>query len=211
MHTRSKLALIEIGAALIMAAAGMAAAVGSASAGRYSISHGELLQFRWSALRLQVVGITGAECPVTLESSLHNRTFTKTVSTLLGYVTRASLGRCITGSATILSETLPWHIQYGGFNEALPNPRPIINIIGLAFRINNAITGSCLMRSTTTEPFVGIIEPTYPFGGGNGIAERLKLDESRRIECPGVGRSNVAGTALITEATGTRNALLQLI
>jgi len=205
MRTRSKLVLMGLGAALIMAAA-----VGSASAGRYSISHGELFKIRWASLRFSLVGTTIAECPVTLESSLHNRTLAKTVGTLLGYVTRASLGRCIAGSATILSETLPWHVQYGGFSEALPSPRPIITIVGFAFRLNNAITGPCLMRSTSLEPVKGIIGPTYE-AGGNGIAERFTMETSNSIECPQVGRFNFAGSAPVTESAGARNVLVRLI
>jgi len=206
MSTRSKLALIGLGAALIMAAA-----VGSASAGRYSISHGELFQLRWSSLRFQSAGITEFECPVTLESSLHSRTITKTVGTLLGYITRASLGRCITGSGTILSETLPWHVQYGGFNESLPRPRPIINIVGLALRMNNALTGACLLRTTAAQPLVVITEPTYE-AGGNGIAERLTMDSTKRIECAPLGPANFAGSASIVESPGgARNVLVRLI
>jgi len=205
MHTRIKLTLIGLSAALLMATA-----VGTASAGRLSFSHAELVRASFAAIRYQLLGITGAECPVTLESSFHSRTYSKTVGTLVGYVTRASLGRCITGSATILSETLPWHIQYGGFNEALPRPKPINNVIGLSLRINNALSGSCLARSTATEPIVYISEPTYE-AGGNGIIERITVDETKRIECVGIGRGNFKGEGTITESAGVRNELVRLI
>jgi len=205
MHTRIKLTLIGLSAALLMATA-----VGIASAGRLSFSHAELVQARFAAIRFQIAGITGAECPVTLESSFHRTTFVKTVGALVGYVTRASIGRCITGSASILSETLPWHLQYGGFNEVLPRPRPINNLIGLSFRISNALTGACLAKTTATEPIVTISEPTYE-AGGNGIIERTRVDAERRIECPGIGRGNFAGEGAITDSTGARNELVRLI
>jgi len=205
MHTRSKLVLIGLGAALLMAAS-----VGSASAGRYSISHGELFRLSWASLRFQIIGITDAECPVTLEASLHSRTTSKVAGTLLGYITRASLGRCITGNATILSETLPWHVQYGGFNEALPRPKPIINITGFALQINNAVTGVCLMRTTATEPLTVITEPTYE-AGGNGIAERLTTDETKSMACPPLGRGTIAGSSAVTDSSGARNVLIRLI
>jgi len=205
MHTRSKLILIGLGAALIMVVG-----IGSASAGRLSLSHGELTQLRWAALRFQLLGITGAECPVTLESSFHTQTITKTVGTLIGYVTRASLGRCITGSATILSETLPWHIQYGGFSESLPRPKPIQNLVGASFRISNSFIGSCLATTEANRPGVGIAEPTYE-AGGNGIIERLRVDETKRIFCNNLGEGSFAGSAVVVESRGGRNVLIRLI
>jgi len=205
MHIRSKLFLIGLGTAMIMAVG-----VGSASAGRISISHGELTRLIWSSLKFQLAGITGAECPVTLEASYHSTTISKTPNTLLGYVTRASISRCITGNATILSETLPWHIQYGGFTETLPRPKLIQNLVGATFLINNPLIGTCRSRTTATEPGVAIVEPTYETGG-NGIAERVRVDETKRIECVGIGRGNFAGEARSTESAGARNVLVRLI
>jgi len=195
----------------LAAAVLMAACVGSATAGRLSLSHGSLVRATWAALRFQLLGITGAECPVTLEASYHSTTSAKVVGTLSGYMTRALLGRCITGSATILSETLPWHIQYGGFNETLPRPRPILNLVGSSWKISNALTGSCVARTTSMEPSTAIAEPTYE-AGGNGIIERIRTDEIRRIECVPLGRGNLAGSAAVTESPGgARNVLLRLI
>jgi len=55
------------------------------------------LEFIW--------GFAGAKCNLTLEGSVHSATLTKTVGLLIGYITRASIGPCPTGSATLLTAT----------------------------------------------------------------------------------------------------------
>ena len=63
------------------------------------------------------------------------------------------LGACASGSATLLTETLPWHVQYASFAGTLPNITAVrYNIIGFARRIREIIGLTCLFRSTTAEP-----------------------------------------------------------
>ena len=45
----------------------------------------------------------------------------KGVGSLIGYITQAILRPCATGTASILRETLPWHVRYAGFSGSLPN------------------------------------------------------------------------------------------
>ncbi|HKG01908.1 MAG TPA: hypothetical protein VKB03_01895 [Conexibacter sp.] len=114
-----------------------------------------------SSLTLRVafseVRITGAfsniTCQFTLEGSLHSRrSITKVVGGLVGYVTSANLGTCAEGQATVLRETLPWHLRYGSFVGALPNITSVsLNVVGFALRTRE-IFGTCLLTSTSLEP-----------------------------------------------------------
>jgi hypothetical protein len=130
---------------LILAAAGLLGAlVSTASAGRLSLSS---QTFRATFARTDFIGgFSTVECAVTLEGSMHGRTFAKTGGRLLGYVTRASLSSCTSGSATILTESLPWHLSYGGFFEPLPNIGAYqANMAGMRVQIREPAFGiTCL-------------------------------------------------------------------
>jgi hypothetical protein len=97
----------------------LAAVVGTASAGRFSVSS---QTFRATFNRIDFTGGFGTtECAFTVEGSFHSRTHAKVAGLLLGYVTRAGVGPCSRGSATVLTETLPRHIQYVSYSGTLPN------------------------------------------------------------------------------------------
>jgi len=65
------------------------------------------------------------------------------------------LGPCASGTATVLRETLPWHIRYSGFEGALPEIRSITaRIVNSSWRIGEPGGVGCLARSTATEPSV---------------------------------------------------------
>lgn len=110
-------------------------------------------------------GFGSMTCGLTLEGSLHSRTITKTIGALIGYITRAIYQKpCSRGDATVLTESLPWHIQYGGFTGTLPAINSIRkNIIGVAITILEPVFGiSCLLRSTAANPVIG----TYSVSAG---------------------------------------------
>ncbi|HEU4702913.1 MAG TPA: hypothetical protein VFS37_10565 [Conexibacter sp.] len=91
-------------------------------------------------------------CPTTLEGSFHSRTLAKVAGSLVGYITSVSLGRCISGRATILRETLPWHMRYASFSGTLPNITSInATVTGAAFRVQEPFAG-CLAVSTAEAP-----------------------------------------------------------
>jgi len=118
MHTRSKLALAGLTAALVM---GLAA---GSDANRLSVSS-RTFRVTWTKLSFfSEGGIINPtlECPVTFEGSLHSSVITKTAGSLSGYVTKAIIGSaaCTGGHATILQEKLPWHLTYEGFTGGLP-------------------------------------------------------------------------------------------
>ncbi len=206
MHTRITLTLAALTAILTMILG-----VNTASANRLSLSHltnraiFNPIEFRG--------GIGASRCRLTLEQSFHSATITKTVGALIGYVTGATFHRpCEAGEYTVLTETLPWHLQYGGFTGTLPQLRGLIlNMIGLAFRVNESVFGiSCLARSTQERPFVDIVEGIEYERRGNGIVRTLVADESKEAAC-GSFTGRFGGTASVTESAGSTNVLIRLI
>lgn len=129
----------------------LGALVGIASAGRLSTSNQSL---RATFAPLEFSGGFGTtRCPVTLEGSFHQRTTSKVAGSLVGYITSAAAGACSTGSVTVLTETLPWHIRYASFTGTLPNITAIrATVTGTAFRIREVGGVTCLARSTEAEP-----------------------------------------------------------
>lgn len=93
-------------------------------------------------------------CMITLEGSFHSRTVSKVSGSLIGSITRAELGSCTFGSATILRETLPWHIRYRSFTGTLPAISSLVtDLVGFALSIREPNFGvTCLGRSTAETP-----------------------------------------------------------
>jgi hypothetical protein len=103
-----------------------------------------------------------SECALTLEGSLHSRTLVKTTGALIGYITRATLGTCSRGSATILSTSLPWHVRYASFSGTLPNiTRLNSTFTGFQYQIREPVFGvTCLAAGG-----VGQLNYTREVGG----------------------------------------------
>jgi hypothetical protein len=144
-------------------------AAGTASAGRLSFSSRDF-RIVWRFMQFREAS-NSVQCPVTLEGSLHSSTVTKTFSSLIGYITRASTASasCINGRLTVLTETLPWHVRYSSFSGTLPNISGVeVRIVGLAFRIGYTFV-NCLIRSESIEPAVlrlnreaaGVLTPSW--------------------------------------------------
>jgi hypothetical protein len=144
-----KLLLAALGAMVLLGAL-----VSTASAGRLS-SSSQTLRSTFREVRFRMPFFT-PNCQVTLEGSLHSRTIAKVAGSLIGYINRAILGPCSSGTATILSETLPWHVRYLSFSGTLPSISSIrINVVNASFRIREPFGITCLARSTATEPAIG--------------------------------------------------------
>jgi hypothetical protein len=103
-------------------------------------------------------GFGEINCQLTLEGSMHSRTMPKVLGSLVGYITSAILGPCLQGTATILRETLPWHLRYSGFEGALPNIRSFtLHLVGESVSIREPVFGiRCHIRTTETQPGIGI-------------------------------------------------------
>jgi len=209
MQSRSKLMVVGLSTAVALAAA-----VGSSSANRLSISHGNLWRAVFRPLRWNSGGLTVFACALTLEGSFHSATIRKIERLLIGHITHASVGPCETGTATVLTETLPWHVQYLGFRGRLPIIEGGVRLIlvGLSLQIRDAIFGSlCLTRTTEEAPAGVIAEVEAEEAGGNRIVRALAADTGPRIRC-GSFNTEFAGTATVTEVPGgLRNLLVRLI
>lgn len=141
---------------LLLAVAGatiiLGALVSTASAGRLSSSS---QTFRAAFSRLDFSGGFGTtECAVTIEGSLHARSIVKTEGSLIGVITRVTIGTCPRGSATVLIETLPWSIRYSSFEGTLPSISSInTDVVGAGFRIREPLFGVlCLATTEEGEP-----------------------------------------------------------
>ncbi len=145
-----KLLLAVVGASVLFGALAT-----SASATRLSSSNQRLRATFASAEFGGLFGTT--RCALTLEGTLHTRTIAKTAGLLIGYITAARLGACSAGTATLLTETLPWHTQYASFTGALPEISAVTtNVVGSAFRVRETGGITCLVRTTAGEPARGI-------------------------------------------------------
>jgi len=205
MHTRIKLSIVSLSAALLITLA-----TGSSAARNLSISHGELWRAIFNPIEFRSSGLTAAACTVTLEGSFHAVTAPKVERSLVGSITRATVGICRSGSVTVLQETLPWHIQYSGFLGRLPDITGVRLIgIGVSYRVRDAIFGSvCLSRTTAEEPAAVIAE--LEAGEGNRNVIGVKADSGPRILC-GSLNGQFSGTASVVEPTRGERLLVRLI
>ena len=143
-----KTCLAVVGATVLLSAL-----VGTASAGRLSTSSQRI---RASFARVNFAGGFGTvECEVAVEGSFHERTLSKTVGTLSGFITAANITRCARAGGTVLRETLPWHVQYQSFTGALPRIATIsAKIIGWSVGVREPTFGvTCLATGNATVNF----------------------------------------------------------
>jgi len=184
---RLKKTLLTLAAAAIMAAA--LAATASAAHLRLSA---QTLRSTWRSAEF-IGGFSSLSCNLTLESSFHSATLTKTTGALIGYITRASIGPCPAGSATVLTATLPWHERYKSFTGTLPNIAGIVtNVIGMAWRIREGgLSINCLATSTATEP------ATLTYNQINDAVTSVSLGGT--IPCEGISMS-LKGTSSTNSA-----------
>jgi hypothetical protein len=143
-------------AAFIGAAIMMAAIVSSAPARNLS-SSSETFRTTWSRLTFNepIFGLSFGSCPLTLEGSLHARTFVKGNYNLIGSITRGIVGpraQCSGNDMTILAESLPWNIRYQSFTSTLPDITSIRTLIsGASFRVHIELaSATCLFTTRET-------------------------------------------------------------
>jgi hypothetical protein len=150
---------------MLCAACVLAAATGSASAGRISFSNTGLRTVFTTFGAFEPEDPIEVRCKVTLEGSIHTRTTSKVINQLIGYITRAiaEQGECVGGSLWMLngtevlgvltvSNTLPWHMRYESFTGNLPIITGInVSITGLAF-LTETIMVKCLYLTEASHP-----------------------------------------------------------
>ncbi|HEX4805644.1 MAG TPA: hypothetical protein VFU94_07065 [Conexibacter sp.] len=192
--------------AVLVAAAALAACVGSASAQALALANSGV-RYVFPEFTMTAPGFT-VKCPVTMEGTFHSRTIAKTAGTLIGYITRVAIRTesCTGGRITAL--TPPWHLQYGGFTGVLPEIRTVeMRVVEAGFLME--IMGiSCLYR-TTSVTAAGLISELL-----REKVATVRWSEASRIPllvgtglCPGEvrfgggGRSSVLGSAEEVEIT----------
>jgi len=194
----SKLLLAVMGATVLLGAL-----VSSASARNLS-SSSQTNTALWR--RMDFAGGFGTiECEVRISGSLHTRTFTKTVGSLIGYITEGTVLRCARGSATINRASMPWHVRYRSFGGTLP----IITsksgtIVGVEFTIREPVFGiTCTVRRETSST-IG----TYTIS--SGIVTRAAPSGTSRCS---EFEATLAGseTNVTTTLTGTTRITITLI
>jgi hypothetical protein len=192
-------------------ALGLALAVVNVSASRLSLN-ARSFRFVWSYFTVTEPGGYESVCPVTMEGSFHSSTFPKVSGSLLGYVNRATSGACSSGSATITSSSLPWHVRYRGFEGSLPSIGGMqLGIVGLGVTYREPFGITCRVRTTAEHPAVGSARLA------SGIVSNFMLDVSARIPAPGecawgpITDFTFEGNASVSQAGTTASLLLSLI
>jgi hypothetical protein len=148
MHRLGHLVIATVAAAVFMAA------LTSFASARNLSSSSSTLRATWARLSFTdpIFG-TSVVCPLTLEGSLHARTFVKGNYNLIGSITRAIFGapvQCTGGEFIALTATLPWNIRYQSFTGNLPNITSFRTLVsGASFRQRTG-TNECLFTSRET-------------------------------------------------------------
>jgi hypothetical protein len=201
MRLRNSLVAVA-GAALVL---GIAASV--ASAGRLEMSSNN---FRLTFARVKIESDfnPNVNCPVTMEGSLHSRTISKVAGSLVGYITSARLGTCEESMqrATILQESLPWHVRYRSFSGRLPEiSKTSFDIIGFNIR-TQSLSNPCLLRTTVSEPLL-----LHLFREAGGAISEAEL-EARRLPTPCIAFVEIiARSGTVTVLSGSTRVTVRLI
>jgi len=191
MRSHSKVLVAGFSAALLMLVA-----VSTASAGRLSVSNSRF-RITWSPLRFDPGDL---RCNVTLEGSFHSATAQKTVGGLVGHVTKAIIAppaQCANGEATIVQESLPWHVRYRGFTGRLPRMTGVVvGLVGARLRAHiNTLGATCEITGTVENPGIGIV-----LTNEEGTITGDRVDESSSI--PLLGFCAIFGTEGAYTGTG---------
>ena len=184
----SKLLLAVVGATVLLGAL-----VSSASARNFSVSS----QTNTALFtRLDFIGgFDTVECEVKISGSFHSRTQVKSVGTLVGYITEATVLRCARGSATINQASLPWHRRYAGFAGTLPRiTGQTENVSGAEWTIREPVFGiTCTVRNATSTG-------TYTVSSGTVTAAAV----SGTSRCGEFSGSLRGSTTNVTNGSGAR-------
>lgn len=188
--------IIKLSLAAASAAVALFALVGVASANSLSVSS-QTMRIAWASVEASG-GFGSVRCAFAIEGSMHTRTTTKTAGALIGYVTRASVGPCEIGSATVLTETLPWHVQYDSFTGTLPGITSFtLGIVGAKWRIREPVFGvTCLFTSTEAEPNI------VSFGLSSGRVTSAEIGGRIESDC-GLSAEPIGTSSTVSAMTVT--------
>jgi len=197
-----KLLLASVGATVLLGAF-----VASASADAFE-STSQRIRGVFTAVEFHLPSAT-ARCALTIEGTLHSRSVSKTAR-LLGYITRADLGACATGAATVLTSTLPWHVKYAGFSGVLPEISSIITrVIGASLRVKESGGIECLVRSSEVEP----VTTNFHRNTATRVLETAEIRGTIRtgIECLGIAGSFRSDRGVVSVSNAVTRITVTLI
>jgi hypothetical protein len=203
MRHRFTTAVAALAAALLLASCIPAAA------NRLNYSNKEF-RIMWASLTFSAEeGGISITCPVTLEGSFRERTFTKVRDSSDARITRSTVGTCREGNATILAETQPWEVTYQSFTGTLPNITGVrYALLNAAFQVEPGLGIVCLARTSTEYPAAGDARRD-----ANGRIVSLTPDSSLpiptigNVECPRFGIFSGTGEVFVQGSSTTRVTL----
>ena len=173
--------------ACVIVAAALLASVTTTFANRISVTS-RTFRSVWTPFTIRDREALGTErtvrCNLTLEGSFHSGTIAKVAGSLVGYINRASLGSpCTGGTASVLRESLPWHLEYSSFVGTLPSISELrYGLSGFALDVNpeGEPQGQCLVHS---ESRVGFLLGLAIGAGVGLIAGMVIYALSRGVPC----------------------------
>lgn len=189
----------------------LAVVVGTSSARNLSVSEtGGTLIF--SPLTIEAAG-RNFSCGLTMSGTISSRTFVKSASEpWFVNLTRGEASVCTGGSATVLTETLPWRFSYRSFSGTLPNITRIRGaLIGLAISVRESGGTSCLGGTTSRNPAFGELELSMGRVTGLRIDETVGIPLGGGFICGFAGEAHARGTATLTNLPGTASVTITLI
>ncbi|HXE43872.1 MAG TPA: hypothetical protein VN635_01625 [Conexibacter sp.] len=171
-------------ATVLLAVMALMVLAGGASANRgiaLGVSEGELgrVQARSSAITFTDATVSfRITCEVTGTLRL-NSSIAKTAGAAVGTVTEVTVRNCIGGGVRMLTESIPWRVNYVSFSGTLPNIREVrVEIVSFALLIESLFgTERCLFIGNAQETTSGnpinsmVFDETVqlPFGKNLGL------------------------------------------
>jgi hypothetical protein len=193
----------------VIGAAVLFGALASAASARNLEITTQRLRGSFRRLEFHLPGAT-TTCEVTVEGSFHSRTTAKVLGSLVGYITRVDMGPCASGTVTILTAGLPWHIRYSGFTGTLPTITSIIaHVLNSSLRVRESGGVACLAGTNASEP--GIIR--FHRETVTGVITGVELSGTVRTgaECFGVGGSFRSERGPVSESNTNNRVTIRLI
>jgi hypothetical protein len=128
----------------------LAMATSTATAGRLSFT-AQPFKIVWENFTLERIS-ERVTCALTLEGSYRSTTFAKSI-VQFGSITRAAVASCRESTLVVLTETLPWSMEYLSFSGALPTiTRITLRVVGLSMRWGSL--EQCLVATSALIPLV---------------------------------------------------------
>jgi hypothetical protein len=181
-----------------------AAAASDAAAEMFEVINGELgLRATWRSFEFEANGLV-VRCPLTLEGTFAAESISTTPRAAVATITSAALPStgCTGGTASVSTETLPWHVQYASFTGVLPTITSVrLRAVDAGFSVQLGGT-TCRARATEVEP-VNLVANI----GSEGVTS-LEAEPTAGIRlegnalCPFFGLGHVHGAGSLKTQLG---------